>query len=136
MENNQYIQAFLKNNDPSHEETANAYHQRDLLMNINFENAFHNATSKLCLNEENMEKLIDCQYKSEINNRIKKFFKNKNNGLDLNINYQNYFDNMKNSNKYIELKNKYTNLTKYLNNKDHLGFYKALTLYDLGSIGF
>ena len=137
MENNQYIQEYLNNDNPTVQQTANAYYQRDLIMNISFEDAFKGSVNKLCISPEGIIKTIDYLFKLHINNYINNYLQNKNDiNHEMYFNYNDFYNEHINTQRYINSVNKYNNLGHYYQNNDHLGFYLALNLVDLSVLGF
>ena len=137
MDQNNYIQAFINSNNPSKEQTAYAYYHRDLIMNISLQEAFQKSTEKLAISPEGRIQYIDNLFKLHVNNYLKDFLINKNNlNHEINFNYDEFYNNQINTQRYINAVNKYNELYQYFQNEDHLGFYMALTINDLCSLGF
>ena len=129
------IQEYLKSANPNVEVTAKAYFERDKELGLTFSKVFEKAINKLCLNQKNIEQLINHQFKLYVSQQTKEFLKKKNKS-ELKFDYEHFFNTKIKSNEYQNLIKKYNTLLKYKETNDHLGFYKALTLDDLSNLGF
>ena len=130
MNNNIHIETYRNCDTPSLDIIANAYHQRDLFMKIPFETVFENAMDKLCISEKSKMSLINNKFVLHCKNELKKdkdeYYFNKKEFIKINLE----------SNQFKTLPLKFEKLKTFLDNKDHLGFYKALNVNELNDLGF
>ena len=131
----EHINNYLCSENPNKEITALAYYERDIQLGFTLNDIFYNATNKLCLSKNSLEKLINNEFKSFVNRQTKEFLK-KTEKTELKFDYQNFYKRKIKSSNYQLMIKKYNTLLKYKEADAHLGFYKALTLEDLGNLGF
>ena len=134
----------------TNEEIAEAYYQRDLQMNLNFDNIKSKALQKLGYNNNSIQRAIEYRFMRHINDIIMQFNNNivfDQNGLDLlnvnnlpnmfQMNMVEQFDEFRNSQVINSLINERQNRMNVLSNIDnHLAFYSAMTRAELDILGW
>ena len=138
-EDNEVIVEFNNTENPNKELVVEAYFLRDLGLNLKFKDVFFNSINKLDLNPENFETNIQNEFKFMAMSKLRKFFENPDNNPfyeNLDNEYHNYVQNKLNSQEYTEKRDRYNILLNFYNNEHRRGFYNALTLDELISLGW
>lgn len=129
------IDRYLNVEYPTHQETVDAYYDRDIQMGLTLDNVFDNSMNKLCLSPESIESLIKHEFKSFVNRKIKEYL-NKPENKNIVFNFNKFYSSRIISDKYQNNVKKYNQLLKFKETNNHLGFYNSLTLDDLENLGF
>lgn len=119
--------------------TVNAYYQRDLNNGLNNLNTIVKSLKKLGYYEIN----INIEEELFVKSKVTQWIKNNTCSNLINMNMQNLFSEIKNTNEYNEFEQRLNhrieranNLNIYKNDTDVYSFYSALTLEELNCLGF
>jgi hypothetical protein len=132
LEQHKDIKEFMESNNPTHSQIVEAYYNRDIIMNLDMNEVFNQATKKLGLNPDEYDSLIDNRFKSEMNECIQKFLEDKSVPMEQ-INYEEFRNNLM-DNDFRHRLEIYNTLLKYKN--DRKGFYSSLSKEQLNYLGW
>ena len=135
--NHQQIQYNFENNEnPSQKEMADAYYSRDVTMNLKFVDQFNSAMKKLNYHPSTYDNFIKFKFRKKMNKIIENFL-NGSSQID-NISLVNIKNQI-----MIEVENtitlysqRWNQLSIFLENNNHHGFYQAMDISELAFIGY
>lgn len=133
------VNEFSNCNNPTREQTANAYYARDRFMNISFERQFHDAMKKLGYDPSTYEPLFKEKVKKIVDDIINNFMNDPNaNNAEGDIDLNNILRNVQAEiHPLINMKRvRYNYFLQFLNNNDHRGFYQAMEMNELICLGW
>lgn len=141
-ESNENVQSFLNNDNPTHEQTVEAYYIRDINMSVNIEDAFETCVRSLGLDPNNYERQITYEFRVSQYDKFKEFISEtlinstETNNYTLSLNFNKYLRERTESDEYVMKLESYKQLEKMKTKNDHRGLYRSIDLLQLMELGW
>ena len=135
LDTKQILEEFSQITEPTKDDLAKAYFARDIEMKLNFHNQFDHAMDKLGYHPRTYQKQMDSYVRMLVFEEVEECLKNNNYKT---INLAELTNSIKNAfNSKLKVKEeKYNMFQQFFNTEDHLGFYSAMEMSELGFLGF